>query len=107
MAKLGSSFWEEVAEAGLTGLPFGVDMNSGVILSAEGLTPEQRGRLDGVIARHDPKKLSKRMLLQENEHVKQFKDWLPTATADQIDAWVDSVDIKVVLKTIVKSLAAR
>lgn len=53
MKRLGSTFGDEIHEAGLAGLPFawGAD---GDIHGRENLTDEQNATLDAVIAAHDP-----------------------------------------------------
>lgn len=54
MVKFGPNFAEEIEAAGLMGLPFSWDVETGKVW-AERLTPEQRAKLDAVIAAHEAK----------------------------------------------------
>lgn len=52
----GPTFASELEAAGLAGLPFSWNINSGEFFGREDLTDEQNATLDGVIAAHDPTK---------------------------------------------------
>jgi len=52
---IGPSFGEEIATAGLAGLPFSWGTDG--VYGRENLTPEQNAALDAVIAAHDPNRI--------------------------------------------------
>jgi len=56
---LGPSFADDLAGAGLSGLPI-VWFEDGSITGRENLTPEQNAALDAVIAAHDPAQMPRR-----------------------------------------------
>lgn len=63
MAKqLGPTFGDEVATAGLAGLPFGWGATDEDITGRENLTTAQNATLDAVIAAHDPTKKRKNII---------------------------------------------
>lgn len=57
MRQFGETFADEMAAAGLLGLPFSWG-DDGVISGRENLTAEQNATLDAVLAAHDPTKQS-------------------------------------------------
>src|SRR5262245_28045195 len=62
MAVFGPTFPDELAAAGLNGLPFSYNSETGEIFGRENLTTEQNATLDGVVAAHDPTKQRKNIL---------------------------------------------
>ena len=52
--KFGTCFGDEVIAAGIGGLPFAWEPDTGVFWGRENLTTEQNATLDEVIAAHDP-----------------------------------------------------
>jgi len=104
MPKFGPSFGDEIMEAGLGGAPFGWN-GEGEIVGRESLTGEQSAKLDEVINAHDPEKPTRLMQHNQNPELKEFREWLLTATPEDIDKWVENTDAQYVLRVLVKSLA--
>lgn len=58
MNAFGPTFANEIHAAGLGGLPFSWDPESGAVNGRENLTAAENAALDAVIAAHDPTKLA-------------------------------------------------
>ena len=112
--QIGRSFGEELIAAGLNELPISWT-SAGEFTGREELTAEQNSALDAVIAAHDAgtwdiqqhERRERRRAFAADNGVKQLNEWIATASSRDIDDWIDKVDPKVVLKILVKALAAR
>jgi|SRR6516162_9315568 hypothetical protein len=102
---IGPSFGDELADAGLAGLP--IAWNNDKIINDTDLTPDQKDKLQKVLNTHNPNKPSRLEAKQKDPEVGKFLEWLRTASFEDIDAWVDDNDASFVLKTIVKYLSSR
>lgn len=115
MAAFGKRFNYEIEQAGLLGLPFTWDTETGDVYD-ELLTPEQRATLAAVIAAHDPNAVhpeDTRVGTFKNDATQQdLLNRLKTATPAQIDAWLTTnvtnlAQARTVLGAIIKFIVAR
>ena len=109
---IGKSFGQELITAGLGHLPISWNPE-GEFFGREELSAEQNIALDKIILAHKADTWQKQ---QEAKHehrvmfyneIREFTNWLQKATSADIDKWVEENDPKLILKLLVKTLAAR